>query len=497
MNEGFVPKIYLCGDKEEFFAWIGQRPFNLRGVLKFFNDDDLKFDKDGKFSLDDKIFERDEIKNILAEADFIVFWDALELKVVYKLLEKFEIAPLKLITRNRFKHLATDNFYDMENELKIMQFMKFPPIKTLLDVDAHFVKSPLLTKSLNDVTEIDCITQEELPPILENIYNHVYKNFGECCLKHYDAVLVNAITPQKFIADYTKLEKVSEILLTYVRKDSEMYNFLHDNMKFFEKINLLQNPIGSWLFCYRHPPKKDFAIYVVTHKKMPEELVNNLPTGYKIIHAGKAISDDLGYMGDDTGEHVSHLNEYINELTAFYWAWHNTNHTIIGMAHYRRYLTAAEDSENFAYEKILTQEQAENLLSRYDVLAAMFYGVLTEFEEISLDYNEDVAALGMSIIEKHMAEVQPDYVDTFKFVMNSSNFYRYTIIVTRKHVFDAYNSWLFSFLLKAVDEINQRIDFGNKTKRLASFLGERMFTVWMIKNRLRVRDLVVMQVPDL
>ncbi|MBQ7629569.1 MAG: DUF4422 domain-containing protein, partial [Selenomonadaceae bacterium] len=82
-------------------------------------------------------------------------------------------------------------------------------------------------------------------------------------------------------------------------------------------------------------------------------------------------------------------------------------------------------------------------------------------------------------------------------VMNSSNFYRYTIIVTRKHVFDAFCSWLFSFLLKSVDEINKRIDFADKSVRLASFLGERMFTVWVIKNRLRIREMNVMQVPDL
>ena len=496
MNEGFVPKIYLCGDKETFFAWMGKRPFNLRGVLKFFNDG-LKFNEDGKFELDGKIFERDELKNVLADTDFIVFWDALELKVVYTFLQKFEIDPQKLITRNRFKNLATDNFYDIECELKFMQFMKIPPIKTLLDVDAHFLKSFMLTKSNNDVTEIDCITQENFLPIKENIYTHVYKNFGECCLRHYDAILIHVTTPQKFIADYSRYEKISNLIITYVRNDSEMYNFIHENLPFFEKVNLLQNPIGTWLFCYRHPPEKDFAMYVVTHKKLPSEHVEKLPDGYKIIHAGKSLSDDLGYLGDDTGENISNFNAYINELTAFYWVWKNTNHTIVGTSHYRRFLTAAEDSEDFSYEKILTQEQAENLLSRYDVLASMFYGILTEFEEISIEYNEDAANLAMVIIEKYMAEVQPDYVETFKFVMNSSNFYRYNIIVTRKYIFDAYFTWLFSFFLKAVDEINQRIDFGETSTRLAGYFGERMLTVWLMKNHLRVKDLVVMQVPDL
>ena len=496
MVEGIVPKIYLCGDKEKFFAWIGQRPFDLRGVLKFFGDD-LKFKEDGKFLLDDKILERDELKKILADADFIVFWNAMELKILYLVLKKFEIEPIKFITRYSFKHLPTDHFYDLDCEVKFMHFLKVPPIKTLLDADAHFLKSPLMTKLSNTVTEMDCITQEVLPPIKENIYTHVYKDFADCCLKHYDAVLINANTPQNFIADYSKYEKVSDLLITYVRNDSSMNTFINNNKRFFEKINILKNTFGSWFFCYRHPTKKDIGMYAVTHKKLQTEHVEKLPEGYKIIHAGRAIAADLGYLGDNTGDNISNMNGYINELTAFYWLWRNTNHTIVGTAHYRRFLTTSNDDEHFSYDKILTLEQVEDLLSRYDVLASMFYGVLTEFEEISLDFGENVALVGMSIIEKHMAENQPDYVDAFKYVMNSTNFYRYNIIVTRKQIFDAYYTWLFSFFLKATNEISKSVDFGGKSTRLAGFFGERMLTVWLIKNHLRVKDLGVMKVPDM
>ena len=496
MIEGIVPKIYVCDNKEEFLAWIGKRPFELLGVVKFFGEG-LNFKEDGKFELDGKIVEVDELKKILPKTDYIIFRNGMELRVMHTCLKDFEIDPLKFITRNYFKHMATDNFYDMDSDVKFMQFMQIPPIRTLLDADAHFLKSPLLTKINNEVTEIDCITQEILPPIMENIYSHVYKSFSECCLKHYDAVLFNATSKKSFVSDFAKYENISDIIIMYVRNDSEMHKYIQSNVKFFQKIHILKNAIGSWLFCYRHPPKKDFAIYTVTHKKMPEYLANNLPEGYKIIHAGRAIAEDLGYLGDDTGDNVSKLNAYINELTAFYWVWKNTNHTIIGFSHYRRYMTVSDDKE-FSAEKILTQEQAEKLLSRYDVLANMFYGVLTQTEEIAAGYYpEDVMTLAVSIIEKYMAEVQPDYVDAFHAVMNSSNFYRYTIIITRKHVFDAFCSWLFSFLLKSVDEINKRIDYADKSVRLASFLGERMFTVWVIKNRLRIREMNVMQVPDL
>ena len=64
MIEGIVPKIYLCGEKEEFLAWIGNRPFELLGVVKFFGEG-LNFKEDGKFELDGKIVEVDELKKIL------------------------------------------------------------------------------------------------------------------------------------------------------------------------------------------------------------------------------------------------------------------------------------------------------------------------------------------------------------------------------------------------------------------------------------------------
>ena len=42
-------------------------------------------------------------------------------------------------------------------------------------------------------------------------------------------------------------------------------------------------------------------IYVMTHKKFcpPDD------PAYIPLHVGRAGKEDLGYMGDDTGEHIS------------------------------------------------------------------------------------------------------------------------------------------------------------------------------------------------
>ncbi|EOJ2249152.1 DUF4422 domain-containing protein, partial [Campylobacter jejuni] len=81
------------------------------------------------------------------------------------------------------------------------------------------------------------------------------------------------------------------------------------------------------------------------------------------IHLGKKLSvqsakdgkisyEDFEWMcenmiGDDTGDNISHLNRYLNELTGIYWAWKNYdklgNPDYIGYEHYRRHFIFKEN----------------------------------------------------------------------------------------------------------------------------------------------------------
>lgn len=60
---------------------------------------------------------------------------------------------------------------------------------------------------------------------------------------------------------------------------------------------------------------------------------------------GKMSETDFKWLcknmiGDDTGENISHLNHYFNEMTGVFWAWKNydklSNPDYIGFASYRR-----------------------------------------------------------------------------------------------------------------------------------------------------------------
>lgn len=94
------------------------------------------------------------------------------------------------------------------------------------------------------------------------------------------------------------------------------------------------------------PKKRKLVILIATHK--PSVLLQD--PMYQPIHCGRAVSHlnskDLEWMkhhtiGDNTGDNISHLNQYFCELTAIYWAWKNYSQLgspeRIGLCHYRRY----------------------------------------------------------------------------------------------------------------------------------------------------------------
>lgn len=380
-----------------------------------------------------------------------------------------------------------------------MQFLKFNAIKTLLDVDAHFAKSQLLTKGVNDVTEIDCISADEMLPIKENIYSRVYKKFSDCQFRHYDAALVYGKEGIDFTAEFSALEGVTDVVITFARYGSEFEKYIGATVGNFETVNFVPSFAGRWFICQRHKKSKDFAMYVVTHKPLPPEHVENLPAGYKVIHAGRAISQDLGYLGDNTGDNISYLNPYINELTALYWMWKNTNHSIIGLSHYRRFFTESEDT-TFSYDKILTKDAAENLLQKYDVILIPCYNNWTQFDNIHNLYSDEVMKTSNYMLKRFIAKNFSDYVEMFNKVMNSRFFYKCCMFITRRNVFDAYCKWLFSFIIdvaKAYVKLLPITDLSATIKRLPGFLGEIMWTVWLLKNRLRIKELDIMLVPNL
>lgn len=66
-------------------------------------------------------------------------------------------------------------------------------------------------------------------------------------------------------------------------------------------------------------------IFVMTHKQF------EAPTDsmYVPLQVGHAISPELGYLADDTGDSISRKNKSFCELTGIYWLWKITMPAII------------------------------------------------------------------------------------------------------------------------------------------------------------------------
>ena len=87
-------------------------------------------------------------------------------------------------------------------------------------------------------------------------------------------------------------------------------------------------------------------------------------------------------------------------------------------------------------------------------------------------------------IEKH----QPEYLQIFDDVMNGHSAFLCNMFVTRREILNRYCEWLFSFLIEAAEAIDVE-GYDSYSQRVIGFFAERMWTVWLRKNKLKIKEL--------
>ena len=98
-------------------------------------------------------------------------------------------------------------------------------------------------------------------------------------------------------------------------------------------------------------PASDIKIYVFFYKKSS---VLELGSIYQPVMAGKALLNfNTSIAGDDTGNNISDKNKYYSELTGIYWVWKNTEQSVTGACHYRRYFTAQSEPLLYKLKRFL------------------------------------------------------------------------------------------------------------------------------------------------
>jgi len=211
-------------------------------------------------------------------------------------------------------------------------------------------------------------------------------------------------------------------------------------------------------------------IFTITHKKF----TCNLPSIYTVLHVGKKNSQDLGYLGDDTGENISDKNRYYSELTGQYWIWKNdAEDDYIGLCHYRRYFI-----NNNKY--VMKLDEYVKILADYEIMIAKHEEKDISYYQV---YKEAHNIHDLDLTGQVIKTLYPDYYDTFIEVVNDNKCYIGNLIVTSQKIFRAYSEWLFTILF----DLEKKIDVDNYDlyhRRVFGFLSEQLLFVWIKKNNL-------------
>ncbi|WP_276838468.1 DUF4422 domain-containing protein [Anaerovibrio lipolyticus] len=439
--------------------------------------------------------------------DFIIITDTSQFNKIYITCAQACIPQFKIISYDTYIHHVRNKVeYNVDDEQTILKLIGDKNIQRILDMDLYFADGPSTNRNRGNYAELNTynlpihanleligLAGKEYWPIWDNIYNRIYHKLDSVLLQYFDLLLVMKIRP---IEDYIHLINSTygswKYALIQIEKDSLAHNELNnlDYTGLNLKATWLQAQNTVWLLLSRQ--KQITELYVICHK--PYELPN-LPPIYHPIHAGKDGHEGFGLPGDDTGENISFLNPYINELTAIYWMWKNTTADIIGTSHYHRFFvnepadSYISDSHNF-----LDEQTIHALLNNHDIILrrSVPYGNTEDCFRKYMGYDFYEAA--KRIFQDIIRGVAPDYEEAFLFALSRHNCgHAFNMFITRRHVFDAYCNWLFPIVLEAAN----RIDFAQIPKpphsRIIGFMGEALLMPWLMKQRLRIKELPVVE----
>ncbi len=227
---------------------------------------------------------------------------------------------------------------------------------------------------------------------------------------------------------------------------------------------------------------KDIKIIVATHKKyqMPEDDM------YIPVHVGKEGKEDLGYRGDNEGEHISLKNPYYCELTGLYWAWKNLDAEYIGLAHYRRHFIHKKEKNRF--DGVASKAYINKLLDEADVILPKRRHLY--IETIYSHYQHTMHVEPLDETRKIIEEKYPDYLEFFDKKMKSRSGHMFNMCIMKKEILDEYCKWLFDILF----ELEERIDPKQYSAFHARYLGrisERLLDVWINKNNIKYVEVKV------
>lgn len=193
---------------------------------------------------------------------------------------------------------------------------------------------------------------------------------------------------------------------------------------------------------------------------------------------------------DDTGDNIANRNNQYSELTALYWAWKNLNADYIGIVHYRRYMSKKKCK---SLNDILSVEEAMKELEKKDIIVVRPRVYLESVKQHFVNCHrtmKDVSARQLEILEETIQEETPEYITSFKKVMNGHSAHMFNMFIMSKENLDEYCSWMFPILFETESKIESENILFN---RLMGSLSEFLLDTWIIKNNKSYKNMRLYQ----
>lgn len=228
-------------------------------------------------------------------------------------------------------------------------------------------------------------------------------------------------------------------------------------------------------------------IYVVTHKKVD----NPIPKNYEFIQVNAKKNGKIYDLTDDSAEdNISIKNPNYCELTASYYIWKHSTEDVVGLAHYRRFFTTNKFSNN--PKSYLNEKRIYKDLKKYDFIATKLYHTqLNTKDHILLNVREKDLDILTNVIKNDFK----DYYDCYLNMLNGHDSYLLNMFITKKELWDSYYEWLFSIFDKMEKEVDMT-GYSVQEQRLYGFLSERLFYVYIMKNKYKVKSYSVHTVGE-
>lgn len=420
--------------------------------------------------------------------DYIaIFSDKFYAEISQELVGEYNVPQTKIVSWIEALNEQMD--VSVFNMFFFKRFIQLKDYKKVLNIGISNLSRSCMSKDSlvsNESALLDAIQDAERTENV-NLFDHVYEN-SEDCTEKYDVAIIWDILQYSEEEIKTFLKHTSRILFfsRHLINGKSILENVKKRVRDFGECTYISKAEGLYGMIETEPMEiqGDVSIYVVTHKEY------NLKSDklYKPLCVGKYYRE--GYLSDHNGENIAHLNYKINECTALYWIWKNTSSRYVGLNHYRRYFY---NDEMRSIDNYLDIRHVSKFMERYDIIlpAAAPKANLTVYGQIQNSLDSKLCEEGYMLIRNKIEKYQPDYLENFDDVMNSRNFFWCNLFVTKREILNRYCEWLFSFLIEAAEEIN--VDgYDAYNQRVIGFFAERMWTVWLRRNKVRIKELPIL-----